>query len=347
MTISIEELLLRVSSESPFLLTGVNGALVLVCRLEGRKEHVQLPPEDADRLLQFAMKWIKFDQQAKIGERNLQELIDKLERKSDPVVRPLGDMEAEVLAAIAEDPDPVDPDLETSAPRSYLIMNPEPEVPRLFTKDDEAGVRRFFLRNVDGTIQQLPLAPSPTVESVLTEAARLGIRSPYTAVQKRLTEDELQQALMNVGCDLRCGTCAEIFYTGSADACVHTCALKGQPSVFVEPPGDHDALHETRCARAVLRYFTSGVFNPPISAARDLAFIALRRAGVDLESVYVPPIDSKDIYRDPPAEPQDRAEEEAVLAEDRTEQARLEELALQEEAEDEARRQSRSWDSDP
>lgn len=59
MPISIDELLLRVCHESPFLLTGVNGALVLVCRLDGKKEHIQLPPEDADRILQLALQQVQ------------------------------------------------------------------------------------------------------------------------------------------------------------------------------------------------------------------------------------------------------------------------------------------------
>ena len=248
MTISLEELLLRL--EDPKLAGDVEiSTVVLIGKLDGQKESIGLTREDTQHPLQLALKWVRFDKRAK-------ELVRGMDQRSD-------------FAAPERTPVPVDPDLETSAPRAFLEPDP---VPRLFSKDED-GERRFYLRNPDGTIQQLPLAPSPTVESVLTEAARLGIRRPYTAVQKRLTEDELQQALMNVGVDLRCGTCAEIFYTGSSRF-PHTCARSAEL-------------------------------------------------------------------------PQDRAEEEAVLAEDRTEQARLEELALQEEAEDEARRQSRSWDSDP
>lgn len=44
----------------------------------------------------------------------------------------------------------------------------------------------------------------------------------------RLDEEQLTQALLNVGCDLRCGSCAETFFSGHT-SCMHTCARASKP----------------------------------------------------------------------------------------------------------------------
>lgn len=69
------------------------------------------------------------------------------------------------------------------------------------------------------------LAVKPDI-TMMEFIERVGEPEYETAAQRafHLDEGELEIALRNVGCDLRCGACAETFFTGSTDL-VHRCAM--------------------------------------------------------------------------------------------------------------------------
>jgi hypothetical protein len=76
------------------------------------------------------------------------------------------------------------------------------------------------------------LAVNPNI-TMMEFIDRVGEPEYETAAQRafHLEEHELEQAVLNVGCDLRCGACAETFFTGSTDL-VHRCAMLAKLKCF-------------------------------------------------------------------------------------------------------------------
>jgi hypothetical protein len=118
--------------------------------------------------------------------------------------------ETQRLLAHLRENDPHNPLL-----RAHLRSEPMPDEPKKIS-----STLAWFKEQAQ---RALAVNPNITMMEFIDRVGEPEIESP---IQKafHLQEAEMEQALRNVGCDLRCGACAETFFTGSTDL-VHRCAM--------------------------------------------------------------------------------------------------------------------------